>query len=328
MGGRSVRSLCVAILGVACLAGSFPRMASGQDDERIVLTLPDLSWALEIKEPGFSVKGKEIDPHRNGAKLLAENPWARITITAFIEKARKKGGAKACRDYHWWQIRKTPFDLKDASLYESGPMAIVEYSLPKVGTMKINQKFMNAYLAMDDYWIGVELAQSFHDPEQGDPLSSILEHITINPSYISTIQEDFGYGSYYFLKNNYRKAIRHYERILNRKGPDSKLNRNSWRVLIDQLGMSYGLSSELAKAKDLFEWAITIDSEYPLFYYNLACTFAEMGNPEEALRNLRLAYRYKANMLPGEPFPDPKTDSSFKKYLKDKQFRAELDKMK
>jgi tetratricopeptide (TPR) repeat protein len=328
MRARFLCSLLIMVLGTKGFAVISPTICGAQDSERIVLTMPGLSWALEIKEGGFSVKGKNIDPQKGTAKLLAEDPWTQTTITAYIERAVKKGGAKACRDYHWWQIRKTPFSLKDAHLYESGPMAILEYSLPKVGTTTINQKYVNAYMAMDEYWISVELAQSFHDPLQGDALKSILEHITIDTAYVPTVQEDFGYGSYYFLKKDYRKAAKHYERVLERKDPGSALNRNSWRALVDQLGMSYGLSGELARAKELFEWAVTQDAEYPMFYYNLACTFAEMGDLESALGNLRLAYQYKGNMLSKETFPDPKKDPSFKKLLKDKKFRAELDKLK
>jgi tetratricopeptide (TPR) repeat protein len=140
--------------------------------------------------------------------------------------------------------------------------------------------------------------------------------------------EDFGYGSYYFLEKDYLKAARHYESVLERNDPGSALNRNSWRVLIDQLGMSYGLSGELGKAKDLFEWAIAQDAEYPMFYYNLACTFAEMGDLDRALGNLRLAYQTKGNMLPKETFPDPQKDPSFKKLYKDKRYRTELEKLK
>jgi len=328
MSGRLSRILLYLAVGSICLSWSAAWTDGLQTDERIVLTMPGLSWALEIKEPNFSVKGKNIDPQKGMARLLAEDPWTLTTITAFIEKARKKGGAKACRDYHWWQIRKVPFSLKDAQLYESGPMAILEYSLPKVGTTTINQKFVNAYLAMDDYWVGVELAQSLSNPYRGEALKAILDHITINKAYVPTVLEDFGYGSYYYLKKDYQKAVPHYEKALQHQGPGSMLSQNSWRVLVDQLGMSYGLSGELAKAKNLFEWAITQDAEYPMFYYNLACTFAEMSDPERALDNLRLAHQYKGNMLPKETFPDPKKDPSFKKLFKDKEFRAELEKLK
>lgn len=52
-----------------------------------------------------------------------------------------------------------------------------------------------------------------------------------------------------------------------------------------------------------------------------------MNKMDEALRNLRLACKYKGNVLPGQKFPNPGADSSFKKYLNDKIFLAELQKM-
>ena len=48
----------------------------------------------------------------------------------------------------------------------------------------------------------------------------------------------------------------------------------------------------------------------------------------DALHNLRLAYKYKGRVLAGQEFPDPRFDSSFKKYLNNKIFMAELQKMK
>ena len=325
---RCSASWLLVAFGVVNLTLGVARASANQTDKPLILTLPDIPWALEIRESGFSIKGKNIDPNKKEAKLLAENPWTQSTITAFIEDARNNGGAKSCRDFHWWLVRKTPFDFNDVRLFESGPWAIVEYSIPKIGTTMINQKFISAYQAIDGYWIGVEIARTFHDPAQDWIVRSILDHATINPAYVPTVQEQFGYASYYYLKKDYRRAIQHYEAVLQRKEPGSSLNRDSWRVLVDQLGMSYGLSGAPEKAKDLFEWAIPMDPEYPMFYYNLACAFSEKGDLARALENLRLAFRYKENMLKGETFPEPRTDASFKKHRKVKSFWAELLKLK
>ena len=92
-------------------------------------------------------------------------------------------------------------------------------------------------------------------------------------------------------------------------------------MLIDNLGMSYGMTGDLQKAKETFEYGIAKDSTYPIFYYNLACTYAEMGKAEEASQNLRKAFEYKSNVLAGETMPDPLTDDSFKKLMKDRDFR-------
>jgi energy-coupling factor transporter ATP-binding protein EcfA2 len=88
-----------------------------------------------------------------------------------------------------------------------------------------------------------------------------------------------------------------------------------------------GMSGDLANAQKTFQWAITQEPEYPMFYYNLACTYAEMDNLDQTIRNLRLAFKYKSKNLPGDRFPDPKSDSSFKKYLNNREFTRELEKM-
>jgi hypothetical protein len=46
-----------------------------------------------------------------------------------------------------------------------------------------------------------------------------------------------------------------------------------------------------------------------------------MGKAEEASQNLRKAFEYKSNVLAGETMPDPRTDDSFKKLMKDRDFR-------
>jgi tetratricopeptide (TPR) repeat protein len=98
------------------------------------------------------------------------------------------------------------------------------------------------------------------------------------------------------------------------------LSPTIFRVLVDSLGMSYGLSGKLAKAKETFEYGIVQDPQYPLFYYNLACTYGEMGKKDESLEQLRLAYKYKANIIAGESFPDPLKDDSFRRFLSDPGF--------
>ncbi|MCK7476593.1 MAG: hypothetical protein M0C28_02800 [Candidatus Moduliflexus flocculans] len=207
-------------------------------------------------------------------------------------------------------------------------MAVVEFNIPKVAATELNQKHVHAYLAQDGYWMGVEITRDFHDPKRDPLLHSILEHITIDTAYIPTIQEQFGQARFYYLKRDYRKAAELYATILERTGPGSSLNRDSWRFLVNQLGMSYGLNSEPVKTRDLLLWAIPNDPEYPLFHYILACAYAEMDDPDSALERLRLAYRYIANLRPGEIFPDPRKDPSFRKLRKDARFRAELDKLK
>jgi tetratricopeptide (TPR) repeat protein len=84
--------------------------------------------------------------------------------------------------------------------------------------------------------------------------------------------------------------------------------------------MSYGISGGLQQAKVTFEYGLTQDPEYPMFYYNLACTYGEAKNMQQAIEELRLAYKYKANIIAGETLPDPLKDDSFRLFVNDDGF--------
>ena len=112
-----------------------------------------------------------------------------------------------------------------------------------------------------------------------------------------------------------------YSQALEFEKADPKLGKPLWYALIDNLGMSYGITGDLQKARETFEYGASKDPTYPLFYYNLACTYAEMHDGARAESYLKKAFDNKANVLPGETMPDPRTDDSFTDLMKDKEFR-------
>ena len=59
-----------------------------------------------------------------------------------------------------------------------------------------------------------------------------------------------------------------------------------------------------------------------------ACGWGELDDEANAIKNLRLAYQYKKNMIPGERLPDPMTDSSFSKFLDSNTFKKAVKEMK
>jgi tetratricopeptide (TPR) repeat protein len=134
-------------------------------------------------------------------------------------------------------------------------------------------------------------------------------------------------GSRFFLKGNYQGAIGPYAQALELEKANPELGKPLWYVLVDNLGMSYGITGDLPKALATFQYGITKDSTYPLFYYNLACAYAEMKDEPKAAENLKKAFQYKANVLQGEQMPDPRTDDSFKDLMNDASFRAVVDSM-
>jgi tetratricopeptide (TPR) repeat protein len=98
-------------------------------------------------------------------------------------------------------------------------------------------------------------------------------------------------------------------------------------VLIDQLGMAYGISGDLARSKSVFEYGISKDPDYPMFYYNLACGYGEQNDKANALVFLRKAFDRKANSIKGERMPDPLSDDSFRNFVSDPAFVKEVKAM-
>ena len=135
-------------------------------------------------------------------------------------------------------------------------------------------------------------------------------------------------GSDYFLKGEYEKAIGPYQKALDLEKENPTLDKTIWKVLVDNLGMSYGISGSLDKAKEIFEYGISKDADYPMFYYNMACTYGEKKDMDKAIEYLKAAFDRRENMIQGEEMPDPATDSSFERFMKTEKFKAALKELK
>src|SRR5256885_321761 len=80
-------------------------------------------------------------------------------------------------------------------------------------------------------------------------------------------------GSVYYLKQDYEHAIGPYQKAVDLEKEKRTLDKNIWRVLVDNLGMAYGITGDLDHAKETFTYGIAKDPDYPMFYYNMACTY-------------------------------------------------------
>ncbi|MFC6644933.1 tetratricopeptide repeat protein [Granulicella cerasi] len=92
------------------------------------------------------------------------------------------------------------------------------------------------------------------------------------------------------------------------------------RVAADQASMAYGMAGDLKHSRAINEAAIAKDPDYPLYYYNLACADAEAGDAKAAQSHLKQAFNRRANVIPGETLPDPRTDDSILKLKGNQEF--------
>jgi tetratricopeptide (TPR) repeat protein len=137
-----------------------------------------------------------------------------------------------------------------------------------------------------------------------------------NPQTVEYLRQ----GSAFYLRRDYKKAIPPYQKALDLEKEKPTLDKTLWRVLVDNLGMAYGISGDLKKAKETLEYGLSRDPKYPMFHYNMACTYAEMNDPDKAIIYLKQAFEFKENMIKGEVMPDPRTDDSFQRFMSNDKF--------
>lgn len=133
-------------------------------------------------------------------------------------------------------------------------------------------------------------------------------------------RSSFEMGNDYHYSGNHKAAIQHYEAALEKEKTNPSLSPEQLVKLINNLGVSYGVTGQLDRAKSTLEYGISKNPTYPTFYYNIGCIFAINGDLTNALANLRQAKRYKANMYTRGAWPDPMKDSAFQAYWKNPQF--------
>lgn len=280
----------------------------------LVLNVGNANW--EARTDGKETQLRALD---RGDHLL---------ITAFLQKVKFSASAEECRA-KWWPMTEKSAPMKREQLrqYEKDGTAVVDYLVPEFRGNPIHQRTIHAYLGGLGLCAEVHLSkEQFVTGDEklfDDVLATVqlrLDESTADDQSPDEKNQLLAEGSKFYLKHDYAAAAKRYQKALDLEKQNRTLNKSLFRVLVDNLGMSYGLVGKLSKAKETFEYGVTQDAEYPLFHYLLGCTYGEMGKMDESLDQLRLAYKYKANVIPGESLPDPLKDDSFRKFAGDEHF--------
>ena len=134
-------------------------------------------------------------------------------------------------------------------------------------------------------------------------------------------------GDVLFLQKKYDAAAETYAKAAALEEKQKKLAAEDRRRMLDQLGVSQAMGRHLDQAIATYKKAIEQDPEYPLFHYNLACSYAEKGDLDNALPHLKKSWELRDNMPRGQDFPDPRKDSSFKKFWNNPKFQEAVENM-
>ena len=321
------------LVALAFLSMTMAGQQSGTGKAQI--SIPKVTGVLEL-DVGPTKWEAVVRRDGKETQLRAMDRVDHLFITAFLQKVRFVASAEKCRA-EWWPRTEKSARIKREELRQSEreSIAVVEFIIPEFRGAAVRQKVIHAYLGSGKLCAEVHLSKVQFVPEDQKLFNDVLATVRLLPDESAQegqvhdpINQYLAEGSQFYLLHKYSAAAERYQKALDLEKQKRTLDQNHFRVLVDNLGISYGLIGKLPKAEETFEYGITQDDAYPLFYYLLACTYGEMGKMDESLERLRQAYKYKANVIPGESLPDPLQDSSFREFVKDKKFLEAVDQMK
>lgn len=157
--------------------------------------------------------------------------------------------------------------------------------------------------------------------EQRNPVKAeklLQESIAASPDWLLPHQD---LGSLYSTLRRFRDAATEFGKALELDNQQHKLAKEERNILLDSLGVAQAQSRDYDKAIETYTKSLKEDDTYALFHYNLACTYAEKGDIDKAIPQLKRSWELRDNLPDGVRFPDPRKDSSFREYLNNPKFQ-------
>ena len=310
---RCFTRVALAFVTLSAIAQQTPQALRGP------ISLPAKDWGVFVELPGFVLKTIETKP--DGRRyMVAQNESTSVVVSITLEETEKETPASSCRQSLEQKTKHTPMRIQDVRFSRSGDLEVMRYTVPEFQGQRVNQESLYGCQFYDSAYIDLHVSKvnyaATDEPLFEDVLNA-MRIVKVQRSSTELVEQ----ASRLYLQHDYNGAIGPYAQALELEKVNPTLEKPLWYVLVDNLGMSYGITGNLQKAKETFEYGLGTDAKYPLFYYDLACTYAEMNDTTRAAEYLKKAYDYKANVLPGESMPDPRQDDSFRALMKDKQFR-------
>jgi tetratricopeptide (TPR) repeat protein len=324
------RTALALLIVCLCTAAASARQGSG-DVQR--MTIPGEKWALEVSLPGFVIAQDDLRGDGKGRRIMAGNEAKGYVVSIFLEPIPDGKTAAELRDWDASGHKKSPLGPTDFKSAEYKQIPTLEYIIKEFQGQPVNQKHFNAYIVHSGFWAHIHLSKVSFKAGDEKLFYDIVDSVKFNeggsvevtsaPSsgaVMALLRE----GSAFFRGGDYKAAAASYAKALEMEKQRAQLPRDLWRLLVDNLTMSYGISGDLKRAKETAEYGLSKDPDYPLFHYLLANTYAEMDDLDNTILYLKQAFARRKNVIPGEEMPNPATDDSFKRFMKNEKFLAAL----
>ncbi len=310
-------TVSMALLATAAVAGE-----SGM----VRLWVPGNNWAFEIDLREFRPSYSEVTRDLRGRTFKVTDIDDIMIVTVVVEPAGQELTSIQYRDSSMEAQKEWPVHRGKLRNYEIGDFAFVEYIQGRLTDLHDGrQPNARVYFVRDSTCVNLHIACVGLVPGYEDRFYRVLESLKIIDGYLPTAGDYFLFGSRCFEDRDLERALGFYEQSLALEKQNRELDRNDWIELVDKLGTSYIRTGNQEKAHGVFDYGLSIEPEYPMFHYNLACYYANKQELDLAIESLGKAYQYRAHMLFGELLPNPFQDKSFRQYWGEVRFQNFVD---
>jgi tetratricopeptide (TPR) repeat protein len=187
-----------------------------------------------------------------------------------------------------------------------------------------------AFYVKDGIGVTVTLSAGSLKEDEEKLFYSVLDSVRVaDTSAPSSSFDHYHKGRLLFLQRDYRQAAASLGKALTFERLQRQLDLASWRDLVSKLTDAYATTGDVARAKEVLDYGLTLEPENALFNMALARFHLSRGDTDGALASLSKAFSSLRKENPRAPLPDLRFDSAFMPYMKDKSFaRAVKELMK
>jgi tetratricopeptide (TPR) repeat protein len=307
------------------LQGAAAQVTVGFEEPQNSLTLsvPGKAPALQIDLLHLELEQNQLDESATRRRVQASDAHGWV-FSAFLYPLDKTQTAEELANEALVGLRKAAadngFKIQAMRTFARGDFLLREYIIPDFRGQPVHQKNVFGYATSGEIGFDFHISKISYSAADDKFFDSLINSLHVIEEYKPDSATEFGYGSIFYERQDWVKASAHYEKSLQLERQKRALNPTQWNVLVDNLGMAYAMSGDVSKAKASFAYGTQENPTYPMFRYHLACADSELGNLDDALEQLKLAFHDKSYSNPGEGIPDPAKDDSFKRYLGDPRF--------
>jgi hypothetical protein len=299
------------------------------------ITAKNAGWTIVFPSNDYTFKKNKNNTDERCYYLFKHKNYD-IIVSVDVMPNYEFNDEKQFRDAEWENLKSTFSNAKNIVKTNYPGCALVEYLVPDAMGLIKDYKSMHAYYLKDGYEIILHVSKVlFKESDQrmfDDIFKSVRfdksevkkEEINIKDSISKATQYFVEKGIRYLKKDNVDKVQYYYQKAYENELKEPTLDNQLCNIILVQLAGLYGIKNDVDKSKEVMRYGLSRDSTYPMFYYTLACAYAETNDLNKCIENLRTAYKYKKYLSEDETIPDPRQDDSFQKYLDNEKFQQAL----